>query len=211
MIQIDNISAQAGDFELNSVSITIPTGSYGILMGKTGSGKTTLLEVVCGLKRPTSGKVNLMGSDLTHSKPAERNIGYIPQDAALFTHMTVAEQLGFALRVRKWGKSDIDHRVDELAEMLSIKHILNRRPKGLSGGEVQRVALGRALAFKPPILCLDEPLSALDHETRLSICDVLQEFKEVAGVTFLHITHDINEAERLSDITLEMKDGSIVS
>ena len=123
----------------------------------------------------------------------------------------MAEQLGFALRVRKWGKSDIALRVDELAEMLSITHILNRRPKGLSGGEVQRVALGRALAFKPPILCLDEPLSALDHETRLSICDVLQEIKEVSGVTFLHITHDINEAERLADVTLEMKDGSIVS
>jgi ABC-type sugar transport system ATPase subunit len=192
------------------VSLTIPTGAYGILMGKTGSGKTTLLEIVCGLKRASSGRIELMGSDFTNAKPAERDIGYIPQDAALFTHMNVADQLGFALRVRKWSKAAIAERVQELAETLAITHLLNRKPFGLSGGEVQRVALGRALAFRPSVLCLDEPLSALDHETRLSICDVLQKIKTQTGVTFLHITHDINEAERLADITFEMQDGAII-
>ncbi|MFP6598111.1 MAG: ABC transporter ATP-binding protein [Candidatus Hydrogenedentota bacterium] len=211
MIRIKNINAEAGNFRLRSVSLTIPTGAYGILMGKTGSGKTTLLEVVCGLKAASSGRIELMGADLTNAKPAERNIGYIPQDAALFTHMNVAEQMGFALRVRKWSKSAIAERVHELAELLSITELLHRKPFGLSGGEVQRVALGRALAFRPSVLCLDEPLSALDHETRLSICDVLQEIKTQTGVTFLHITHDVNEAERLADVMLEMEAGSIVA
>lgn len=180
-------------------------------MGKTGSGKTTLLEVVCGLNKATSGRIELMGADVTRAKPAERNIGYIPQDAALFTHMTVAEQIGFALRVRKWTKNAIAERVDELAELLAITPILRRKPFGLSGGETQRVALGRALAFRPSVLCLDEPLSALDHETRLSICEVLQAIKTNTGVTFLHITHDLNEAQRLADVMLEMEKGSIVS
>lgn len=211
MIRVDNINAKAGDFKLNSVSLTIPTGAYGILMGKTGSGKTTLLEVICGLNKATAGTIELMGKDVTRAKPAERNIGYIPQDAALFTHMTVEAQLGFALRVRKWDKPAIAERVDELANLLAITHILHRKPHGLSGGEIQRVALGRALAFRPSILCLDEPLSALDHETRLSICEVLQEIKTKTGVTFLHITHDVNEADRLADVMLEMKNGSIVS
>ena len=210
MIHIDNICAQAGDFKLRSASLTIPTGSYGILMGSTGSGKTILLEIVCGLKKPTSGRIELMGKDMTHAKPAERNIGYIPQDAALFTHMSVAQQLGFALRVRNYSKAEIEKRVDELAELLGITHLLHRKPHGLSGGEVQRVALGRALAFKPSILCLDEPLSALDATTRVSICDTLYTIKEQTGVTCLHITHDINEAQRLADILVEMKDGAIV-
>ena len=210
MIHIDNICAQAGDFKLQSASLTIPTGHYGILMGSTGSGKTTLLEIICGLKKPTAGRIELMGKDVTHAKPAERNIGYIPQDAALFTHMTVAKQLGFALHVRHWSKSAIAERVDELAEMLSIAHLLHRTPHGLSGGEVQRVALGRALAFKPSVLCLDEPLSALDAATRVSICETLRTIKEQTGVTCLHITHDINEAERLADLIVEMKEGAIV-
>lgn len=211
MIHIENLCARAGDFRLNSVSLSIPTGAYGILMGKTGSGKTTLLEIVCGLNKATSGRIELLGVDVTHSKPAERNIGYIPQDASLFTHMTVADQLGFALRVRKWKKSAIAERVDELAELLGITGILRRKPFGLSGGEVQRVALGRALAFRPSVLCLDEPLSALDHDTRLSICDLLQAIKTQTGVTFLHITHNRNEAERLADVLFEMENGSIVS
>ncbi len=210
MIHIDAISAHAGDFRLDSVSLTIPTGSYGILMGATGSGKTTLLEVVCGLKKSTAGRIELMGEDVTHAKPAERNIGYIPQDGALFTHMTVAEQLGFALRVRHWSKVAIAERVDEVAELLNITPLLHRKPHGLSGGEVQRVALGRALAFKPSVLCLDEPLSALDHETRVSICDTLCAIKEQTGVTCLHITHDITEAERLADLMFEIKNGTIV-
>lgn len=210
MIHIDNIGVQVGDFRLQNISLTIPTGSYGILMGNTGCGKTTLLETICGLQKVASGRIELMGVDVTHAKPAERNIGYIPQDAALFTHMTVAHQLGFALRVRNWSKPAIAKRVDELAEMLAIGHLLQRRPQGLSGGEVQRVALGRALAFKPSVLCLDEPLSALDAATRVNICDTLRTIKEETGVTCLHITHDMNEAERLADCIVEMKDGTIV-
>jgi molybdate/tungstate transport system ATP-binding protein len=210
MIHIDNISAHAGEFKLQNISLTIPTGEYGILMGSTGCGKTTLLETVCGLKKVSAGTIQLMGVDATHAKPAERNIGFLPQDAALFTHMTVAEQLGFSLHVRKWSKDAINKRVDELAELLGITTLLQRKPYGLSGGETQRVALGRALAFKPSILCLDEPLSALDHETRISICDLLKTIKEQTKVTCLHITHDINEAERLANKIVELKNGAVI-
>lgn len=211
MIRAENIVADAGDFRLDSVSFEVPTGAYGILMGKSASGKTTLLEVLCGLIKPVSGHLTLMGKDLTHAKPAERDIGYIPQNADLFLHLTVEEQVGFALRVRNWSKKDIRKRVDELAELLMIRHLLDRKPFGLSGGEAQRISLGRALSFSPSILCLDEPLSALDQKTRLCISDVLHDLKTKSGVTFLHITHDVQEAERLGDVVIEMKDGRIVA
>ncbi|MFP6584235.1 MAG: ATP-binding cassette domain-containing protein [Candidatus Hydrogenedentota bacterium] len=204
-----DISVQLGDFQLKKVSLEVPTGSYAILMGRTGCGKTTLLEILCGLTKPTSGRVELMGHDMTHAKPAEREIGYIPQDGALFNHMTVLDQIGFPLRVRKWSRLEIAHRVGELAEQLSIAHLLSRKPHGLSGGEIQRVAIGRALSFKPSILCLDEPLSALDHETRSGICDLLEGIKNQAGVTCLHITHDINEAARLADRIFTFDNGAV--
>lgn len=209
MIRLDNIAIRAGAFSLSQISFEIPQGSYGILMGPTGCGKTTLIEVVSGLRKPDAGRVELDGRDVTMAKPAERNIGYIPQDGALFTHMTVRDQIGFALKVRGLARTDIQARVDELSEQLGITHLLSRKPDGLSGGEVQRVAMGRALVFRPKVLCLDEPLSALDHETRLSICELLQEIREQNDVTCLHVTHDINEAARLADVIFRLDAGVI--
>jgi molybdate/tungstate transport system ATP-binding protein len=209
-IQIERLTVQAGGFRLSEVSLSIPSGEYGILMGKTGCGKTTLLEAVCGLKRVLAGRILLEGRDVTALKPAERGIGFVPQDAALFSTMTVHEHLAFALRVRRWRLDAVERRVRELALLLDIESLLPRLPQGLSGGESQRVALGRALSFQPRILCLDEPLSALDHDTRGEICRLLARVRQELGVTVLHITHDPHEAARLAQHVFRMHDGAIM-
>lgn len=210
MIRISDLTVQAGAFRLEGISLTIPPGDYGVLMGKTGCGKTTLLEAVCGLKRVLRGRIHLGDRDVTTLKPAERGIGFVPQDAALFHTMTVYDHLAFALRVRRWTADAIETRVSELAELLGIDALLKRYPHGLSGGEAQRVALGRALAFRPRILCLDEPLSALDHATREEICALLARVQSELGVTVFHITHDLHEAARLAQHIFRLENGVII-
>jgi molybdate/tungstate transport system ATP-binding protein len=209
MIDVEDVAIRAGGFSLSNLSFSIPTGHYGVLMGKTGCGKTTLLEALCGLKPIHSGAIRLMGKEMTHRRPAERELGYVPQDGALFATMTVRRQLAFALEIRHWKKAAMAERVKELAELLGISALLDRYPKGLSGGEAQRVALGRALSWRPPILCLDEPLGALDPDTRVEMCSLLHTIKVQLGVTVIHVTHDLQEAERLADIIFQMEDGRI--
>ncbi len=209
MIAMEKISVRAGSFALRDVSFTVETGSYTVLMGKTGSGKTTLLEVLCGLRRPAAGTLSIMGRDVTRLKAAERNIGYVPQDAALFTTMTVREQLAFGLRLRKWPRQAIADRLEELAAWLGIVPLLGRKPQGLSGGEAQRVALGRALAWRPPVLCLDEPLGALDEDTRTDMCQLLERVKAETRATIIHVTHDSRESARLADQVLRIEHGQV--
>lgn len=209
MIAVDELSVGAGNFRLNGITFEIPTGHYGVLMGRTGCGKTTILETICGLKPSHEGRIRLMGQDVTRSKPAERNIGFVPQDGALFYTMSVRQNLGFALHMRRRPAQEINARVEELAELLHITDLLDRAPHGLSGGEKQRVSLGRALAFHPSILCLDEPLSALDDDTRESMITLLKEVQRKTGVTALHITHHRLEAEKLADDLLSLEDGQL--
>jgi len=209
VISVENLHIRIGEFRLEGVTFEVPTGRYGVLMGKTGSGKTTVLEAVTGLKPITAGRIFLGGVDATRLKPAERNIGFVPQDGALFRTMSVYSNLAFALSVRRVPKPTVERRVGELAEMLEIGHLLDRRIAGLSGGEQQRVALGRALAFRPTTLCLDEPLAALDDRTRDQIIELLKRVQHETGVTTLHITHNRREAEALADVWLELADGRV--
>ncbi len=209
MIEVKALTAGAGAFRISNISFEIPAGQYGVLMGKTGCGKTTILETICGLKPAHGGRISLMGQDVTQAKPAERNIGFVPQDGALFMTQTVYNNIGFALRIRRWAQGDIQERVHELADLLDIRNLLDRGPQDLSGGEKQRVALGRALAFHPGILCLDEPLSALDDETREEMIGLLKDVQRKTGVTALHITHHQNEAHKLADKLLRIEDGML--
>lgn len=209
MILLRGVTVVSGHFAIRDVSFSVPTGGYGVLMGKTGCGKTTILETILGLRQPRSGSVVLDDRDVTDLAPALRGIGYVPQDGALFTRMTVRRQLGFALSIRKLDAATIRTRVDELAELLGITHLLDRLPRFLSGGERQRVALGRALSFVPRVLCLDEPLSALDSETRTQMCSLLQQIRRTTGVTTLHVTHNLDEAQRLADPLFRINDGRV--
>jgi ABC-type sugar transport system ATPase subunit len=210
MIALDNLSLRAGAFTLSGVSFEVPTGQYAVLMGRTGCGKTSLLEAICGLKPVLSGTIHLLGQDVTRLKPAERGVGYVPQDLALFPTRTVREHLAFALWIRNWDQAEIDRRVAELSELLGVGALLARLPAGLSGGEAQRVALGRALAYRPRILLLDEPLSALDEETRMEMYGLLRSVQRSTGVTTLHVTHSLTEARQLGDRILLLRDGTVL-
>ncbi|MGF1453233.1 MAG: ABC transporter ATP-binding protein [Opitutales bacterium] len=211
MIELTNICIRAEAFRLDNISLAVPSAQYGILMGGTGSGKTTLLETIAGLRRPKSGIVRLDGQEVTRWRPADRGIGYVPQDGALFPSMTVRRQLGFPLEIRRQPKEEIATRVAELAEALGIAHLLDRGPAHLSGGERQRVALGRALSFNPQVLLLDEPLSALDEATRSHLGDVLKNLPRTLNLTVLHVTHDRKEAERLGDCSFVLSDSAVVT
>ncbi len=209
MITLEKLAIEQGAFRLTDISFSIPTGAYGVLMGATGSGKTTILEAVCGLRAVAAGRIFLPAGDATRLRPSERGLGYVPQDGVLFPSMTVAEHLAFALNLRRWPAAEIRGRVDELASMLGIEPLLARRPLGLSGGERQRVALGRAIAFRPSVLCLDEPLSALDMGTRERMYELLKKVCTQTGVTVLHVTHSRREAHRLADTLLSLHDGTV--
>ena len=209
MIVVEKLSVRAGAFALEGVSFSIPGGAWCVLMGRTGTGKTTLLEIICGLRRAHSGRVRIGERDVTTLRPADRGIGYVPQDKALFATMNVRENLAFALRVRRAAAREITTRVNELAELLNITRLLDRFPHKLSGGEAQRVALGRALAARPSVLCLDEPLSALDDETRDEMREVLRSVHERTSVTTLHITHHLDDARQLANKLFILRDGRV--
>lgn len=199
MITLHDITIRSGPFSLANVGLSIPEGTYAVLMGGTGQGKTTILEAICGLRTVTNGRVLLNGSDITHWKPGDRGVGYVPQDLALFPMMTVRGHLEFALRVRHSSAAMIRDRVAELAHVLSIESLLGRRVTNLSGGEAQRVALGRALSFRPRVLLLDEPLNALDEVTRDRLCELLRSIQKGSGLTTLHVTHSRAEARTLAE------------
>ncbi len=210
MIRVSDLSLTQGDFSLQGVTLTVPAGEYATLMGRSGCGKTTVLEVVCGLRSFNTGRIEVSGRSVGHLKPAERGVGYVPQDRALFPTMRIRDQIAFSLVIRKWTSAEIGRRVEELAELLEVSHLLDRMPAGLSGGESQRIALARALAFRPKALCLDEPLNALDEELHDEICELLAELHKQTRVTVLHITHSPSEAKRLAGIRFRMANGAIV-
>ena len=209
MIELQNVSWKVDDFSLTKVNCSVPEGDYAVLMGPTGCGKTTVIEIICGLRKPAGGKVIVAGEDVTRSLPGDRQIGYVPQDGALFPTMTVSEQIGFGLEVRREKKNRIGEVVSRLAGELGIEHLLERKVHGLSGGERQRVALGRALAVEPRVLLLDEPISALDEDMRDDMMALLKRIQKEHAITVLHVTHSSREAEQLADCVLRMEDGLI--
>jgi ABC-type sugar transport system ATPase subunit len=209
MISLTDLCLDLGELHLERLTLAVETGEYAILMGRTGSGKTTLLECICGLRRPRSGSIHLRGRDVTALVAANREIGYVPQDLALFPTLCVRDHLAFALTVRGWSAAAIEGRAREMAHLLGIAHLLHRFPQGLSGGEAQRVALGRALAFRPSVLLLDEPLASLDDATRSEMIALLRTAQRTTQVTTLHVTHSLDEARQLADRLFLLENGKV--
>jgi ABC-type sugar transport system ATPase subunit len=206
MITLDQVTIQSGSFRLANISLRIKPGEYVALMGRTGQGKTTLLEAVAGLRDTQAGRISIGSCDVTALPPAARGVGYVPQDLALFPTLSVVENLGFALQVRGMDSRAIGERVGEVADWLGISPLLARGVRQLSGGEAQRVALGRALAFEPKVLLLDEPFSALDEKTREDMHRLMQRICEKTGVTVLHVTHSQSEATALATRVITMEE-----
>ena len=206
MLDIQQLSIQAGSFQLDSVTFSVEMGSCTALMGSSGSGKTTIMEAICGLRHINSGSINLAGTDITQLRPGERGVALVPQDNVLFPHLNVREHLAFGPTIQKWPKAQMSERCDELAENLGIRHLLERRPAMLSGGEAKRVALGRALATRPHLLCLDEALTGLDDDSHREIMELIKSTIARENTTTLHITHSLREAHELADTVIQIKD-----
>ena len=199
MLRLEDITIRQGEFAIEHYNLHVQPGEYVVLMGKTGCGKTTILEVVCGLRKQQSGKVFVGGQDISRLAPADRNIAYVPQDAVMFEMMNVAENIMFPLKLRKWPKEERLARCEYLCKLMGIEHLLNRSVEKLSGGEKQRVALARALSFEPSVICLDEPMSALDEETRPQMYELIRMLRKELNFTALHVSHSLSEAKALAD------------
>ncbi|TWU49205.1 ABC transporter ATP-binding protein [Rubripirellula reticaptiva] len=209
MIELNKLHVVAGDFALVDINLCIKPGQYAVLMGESGVGKTTILEAISGLRSASAGTIVVGDRNVTTMSPSQRNVGYVPQDLALFPTMTVREHLEFAPRLRGQSQKLIAQSVDPLVQRLSISHLMSRKPARLSGGEAQRVALGRALSFQPDALLLDEPLSALDESTRATLQSLLRSINRETGVTILHVTHDATEATALADVRFRLSSGNL--
>ncbi len=209
-IQIRNIRKAFGSFvALDDVSLEVPDGDLLALLGPSGSGKTTLLRIIAGLEVADSGTVLLQGEDITRQSARERNVGFVFQHYALFRHMTVAENVGYGLRVRKAPAAKIRSRVEELLSLVRLEGLQERYPGQLSGGQRQRVALARALAAQPRVLLLDEPFGALDAKVRQELRHWLRKLHEELHVTSIFVTHDQEEAMELADRIVVMNRGRI--
>ena len=199
MIRTERICFHIGEFRLQDISLQIAAGQYFVLLGPPGSGKSIFLECLCGLKKVDSGKIYIEGREVTFVQPRARNLGYVPQDYALFPHLTVERNIAFGLRVRRYSRKDATSRVAGTADLLGIRHLLPRRINGLSGGETQRVALARAMVMQPKILLLDEPVCALDEGTRQEVCSQLSCIQRRLGLTVIHVSHNLEEAFSVAD------------
>ena len=209
-IEIRNVTKRFGSFlALDDISLEISQGSLTALLGPSGSGKSTLLRIVAGLERPDSGEIMLSGAEATRLVPQRRDVGFVFQHYAAFKHMTVRDNVGFALSIRKRPKQEIRERVDELLELVQLSGFADRYPSKLSGGQRQRMALARALAAKPQVLLLDEPFGALDARVRAELRDWLRRLHEEVHVTTVFVTHDQEEAMEVADRVAVLDHGRL--
>ncbi len=210
MIQIEGLSLTAGEFSLSGIDLRVESNEYFVLLGPTGAGKTLLLKCICGLLRPDEGRIRINGRDVTGLEPRRRRVGYVPQEAGLFGHLNVEQNVMFSLRARGVKRAEARRRVAPIMETLGIQRLARRSPAYLSGGERQRVALARALVGEPDLLLLDEPVSALDEDTRDRVCLELRRVQRELGVTTIQVSHDLEEAMTLADRAGVIMEGRIV-
>ncbi len=199
MIEVTDMRVRLGKFTLGDVNLKIREGEYFVILGPTGAGKTVILEAIAGLCRIRRGNIRINGEDATNMPPERRRIAYVPQDYALFPFLNVRDNIRFGLSRNQSDRDATERQVNHLASMLGISPILERQVGNLSGGEKQRVSLARALATSPRILLLDEPLSSLDVTTAKYLRLELRRFHEELGITTIHVTHNLMEAEELAD------------
>ena len=194
-LSLENVTKQFGDVVVvDKFNLGIEKGEFVSFLGPSGCGKTTTLRMVAGFELPTSGRITLDGVDITDKAPNQRNVGMIFQAYALFPNMTVAQNIGFGLRIRKMNSTDVHARVDEMLSLVNLEKHANKYPYQLSGGQQQRVSLARALAIRPEVLLLDEPLSALDAKIRVSLRQEIRAIQRRLGITAIFVTHDQEEA-----------------
>jgi sulfate transport system ATP-binding protein len=207
---VENLVKSFGAFRaVDDVSFDAQDGKITALLGPSGSGKSTVLRTIAGLERPDTGRITLVGVDQTDATVQERRVGFVFQHYALFRHMTVRQNIGFGLSVRREPKASIRKRVDELLELVQLTPFAGRYPHNLSGGQRQRVALARALAARPRVLLLDEPFGALDARVRQDLRHWLDELHRELGVTSILVTHDQEEALELADRVVLMHHGRV--
>jgi ABC-type sugar transport system ATPase subunit len=209
MISVVGLRHTAADFTID-VSVDIKKSEYFVLLGMTGSGKTLFLETLCGLRQATAGTVIIGDRTVTLAEPRGRRIGYVAQDGALFSHLSVEANIGFSLLVRGIETRERRRRVLEMGEQLGISNLLCRAVRGLSGGERQRVALARALIADPAALLLDEPVSALDEYTRENVCCTMKAVQRRLKIPVIHVCHSFEEASLVADTIGVMQNGRIV-
>jgi putative spermidine/putrescine transport system ATP-binding protein len=195
---------------VRDVDLTINRGEFWSLLGPSGSGKTTILRLVAGFEQPTSGQVLIDGIDVSSLPPGKRGVGLVFQNYALFPHMTVRQNIGYPLKIRRVKSAEREQRVASILELIGLSSAGGRRPHELSGGQQQRVALGRALAFGPAFLLMDEPLGALDRALRVNMQEEIKRIHVETGVTILYVTHDRDEALGMSDRVAIMRDARLL-
>jgi multiple sugar transport system ATP-binding protein len=194
---------------LQGVDLTVEDGEFCVFVGPSGCGKSTLLRIICGLEEVTEGALYIDGVEVADLPPAKRDVAMVFQSYALYPHMTVAQNMGFGLKLLKTPKAEIDQRVGKAAKILQIEHLLARKPRELSGGQRQRVAIGRAIVRQPKIFLFDEPLSNLDAALRVDMRVELAKLKAELGATVIYVTHDQVEAMTLADKIVVLRDGKV--
>ena len=208
---LEQVSLRLGEFSLRSITITLEKGRVFVILGPSGAGKSVLLETIAGFNRPDSGRILIGGRDVTGTPPESRHIGFMFQDYALFPHLTVEQNIGFGLPGRPSGSGSAgDSRIRDLLVRLGLEKIAKRKPANLSGGEKQRVALARALAAEPELFLFDEPLSALDANTRDRLRDELKILLRELGIATIYVTHDQTEALILADRMAVVRNGALL-
>jgi spermidine/putrescine transport system ATP-binding protein len=209
-VRLEKITRRFKDFiALSEVTLDIEAGEFIVLLGPSGCGKSTLLSIIGGFLSPSSGRVIIGGKDMTDVPPSIRPTTTMFQDYALFPHMTLRDNVAFGLRMRKFGRRERGLKADEFLDLVGMKAAAQRKPHELSGGQRQRVALARALAVDPDLLLLDEPLGALDMKLRRQMQDELKSIQKEIGTTFIHVTHDQEEAMAIADRIVVMNEGVI--
>ena len=210
LIEIRDLAKSFGNVKaVDDISLDIESGEFITLLGPSGSGKTTVLRMIAGFEDPDAGSIKLNGEDITHLPPFDRDVNTVFQDYALFPHMSVQENVEYGLRTRKVPKAERAKQALEAIASVKLEETVNRLPHQLSGGQRQRIALARALVLRPRVLLLDEPLGALDRQLREEMQVELKKIQRDAGITFVFVTHDQEEAMRMSDRIVVFNSGRI--